>query len=523
MQRQLLVWPSIALSTALCCAGRGHAVATALRLLPSPRRERAMSGIAIALLGFAADAGADRAALPDRALDAARRRGRLHRYLSGSVAFFGYMKTNPYHQFANYTLSVIPLFILMGALAERAGIATALFKAAERALGRFRGGLAMAVIGACTAFGAICGSSVATTATFGRAALPELEKYKYDGGFATGTIAVGGTLGILIPPSVILVVYAITTEQNIAKLFQAALIPGLLAALFYCITIAIVVRRNPALAPMSEKIEVERAPRSFWPMLVGAALLAGIAAQWWRGVHRVGQCADPRPSGRADHARRQDRHAGDHDRHRRGRRHLRRRLHADRGRCRRRHRHAAGRPRAAHARLARHRGGDPPDGRDLRHDLHHPARRRGVRRLPGAVAAADGRRPRRSAALGLSPYVVLIAMLAFYILLGAVMDELAMILLTLPVFFPVIQALDFGMPPDEVAIWFGILVLIVVGIGLTAPPIGLNVFVISAMARNVPITATYRGVLPFIVADIIRLALCVAFPALSLWLVRALN
>ncbi len=159
-------------------------------------------------------------------------------YQSSWWAFFSYMKTNTYHQFANYTLSVIPLFILMGALAERSGLSTALFRAAEAFAGRMRGGLAMAVIWACTAFGAICGSSVATTATFGRAALPELLRYKYDGGFATGTIAVGGTLGILIPPSVILVVYAITTEQNIAKLFKAALIPGLMAALFYCIAIA---------------------------------------------------------------------------------------------------------------------------------------------------------------------------------------------------------------------------------------------------------------------------------------------
>ncbi len=131
-----------------------------------------------------------------------------------------YMKTNTYHQFANYTLSVIPLFILMGALAERAGIARALFQAAERAFARSRGGLGMALIGACTAFGAICGSSVATTATFGRAALPEFRKAGYDGGFAAATIAVGGTLGILIPPSVILVVYAITTEQNIASFFR---------------------------------------------------------------------------------------------------------------------------------------------------------------------------------------------------------------------------------------------------------------------------------------------------------------
>ena len=165
----------------------------------------------------------------------------------------------------------------MGALAERSGMSTALFRAAEAFAGRMRGGLAMAVIWACTAFGAICGSSVATTATFGRAALPELQRYKYDGGFATGTIAVGGTLGILIPPSVILVVYAITTEQNIAKLFKAALIPGLMAALFYCIAIALVVRRRPHLAP---DVEVHVGSRlqalaAIWPVLLIALTVVG--------------------------------------------------------------------------------------------------------------------------------------------------------------------------------------------------------------------------------------------------------
>ncbi|MGL5115125.1 MAG: TRAP transporter large permease subunit, partial [Beijerinckiaceae bacterium] len=207
-------------------------------------------------------------------------------WLSSPAALFAYMKTNSYHQFANYTLSVIPLFILMGALAERAGIAAALFKAAERALGGFRGGLAMAVIGACTAFGAICGSSVATTATFGRAALPELLRARYDGGLATGVIAVGGTLGILIPPSVILVVYAITTEQNIAKLFQAALIPGLLAALFYCLTIAILVRRNPTLAPPTAALVIEKPKQPLWPKLLAGALLAAAAYLFLSG--RIG-------------------------------------------------------------------------------------------------------------------------------------------------------------------------------------------------------------------------------------------
>jgi C4-dicarboxylate transporter, DctM subunit len=439
--------------------------------------------------------------------------------LSSSNAFLAYIKTNTYHQFANYTLSVIPLFILMGALAERAGIARALFKAAEGLFGRFRGGLGMAVIGACTAFGAICGSSVATTATFGRAALPELEKYGYDKGFSTGTIAVGGTLGILIPPSVILVVFAITTEQNIAKLFQAALIPGLMAALFYCLTIAIVVRRQPHLAPLAEPVVVERAPQPLWPRLLAGGLAALVAVQWARGGVDGGMAL-------------------------------------------------AGLGLAALVALVEVAvmpaillalvvvggiyGGvfTPTEGAavgavamlliglgqrslsfaDIVAALRQTAETSGMifiillgaevfgaflalSRLPTIAAETIG-------ASGLSPYMVLIAMLAFYILLGAVMDELAMILLTLPVFFPVIQGLDFGMPPDELAIWFGILVLTVVGIGLTAPPIGLNVFVISAIARNVPITATYRGVLPFIVADIIRLVLVLAMPGLALWLVR---
>jgi TRAP-type C4-dicarboxylate transport system permease large subunit len=480
-----------------------------------------MSGITVALLGFALMLVLIALRAPiGLSMLLVGSAGYMH--LAGGTAFFGYMKTNPYHQFANYTLSVIPLFILMGALAERGGIAAALFKSAAGAFGRFRGGLAMAVIGACTAFGAICGSSVATTATFGRAALPELERYKYEGGFATGTIAVGGTLGILIPPSVILVVYAITTEQNIAKLFQAALIPGLLAALFYCLTIALVVRRNPALAPMAGAVAVERPPRWLWSYVIGGVIVAGIALQWWRGridgdnALILGVLALPI-------------------------------MLVDK----------AVMPAIAIAIVVV--GGiyggvfTPTEGaavgaiamlvvglaqrslgwNDILQAIRQTAETSGMifmillgaevfgaflalSRLPAVAAETIG-------GSGFSPYVVLIAMLAFYILLGAVMDELAMILLTLPVFFPVVQALDFGMLPDEVAIWFGILVLIVVGIGLTAPPIGLNVFVISALARNVPIAATYRGVLPFIVVDIIRLALVVAVPGLALWLVRALN
>jgi len=400
--------------------------------------------------------------------------------IAGWSAFLNYMKSTPYFLFSNYTLSVIPLFILMGAFAERSGLSQDLFRAANALIGHRRGGMAMGVIGACTAFGAICGSSVATTATFGRAALPELERYRYAPSLATGTIAVGGTLGILIPPSVILVVYAISTEQNIVKLFQAALIPGLLATFFYCLAIAWRVRRDPDLAPPHPKADLaerRRAAMAVWPVLIVAVVVVG-------GIY--GGVFTPTEGA------------------------------------------AVGAVAMLAIALARR----SLSWEGFKTSLVQTAETTALiflillgaevfnaflafSQLPTTVAAmiTDARLP---------PFAVLATLLAFYLVLGAVMDELAMILLTLPVFFPIVTALDFGMPSDEVAIWFGILVLIVVGIGLTAPPIGLNVFVISAIARHVPIAQTYRGVLPFLATDLVRLALCAAFPSLSLLLVRLL-
>ncbi|HEY8580336.1 MAG TPA: TRAP transporter large permease [Beijerinckiaceae bacterium] len=401
--------------------------------------------------------------------------------ISSWTAFIGYMKTNSYHQFANYTLSVIPLFILMGALAEHSGLSTKLFRAAASLVGHLRGGLGYAVIVACTAFGAICGSSVATTATFGRAALPELQHFKYDSGLATGVIAVGGTLGILIPPSVILVVYAIATEQNIAKLFMAALIPGLLAAIFYCVTIALVVRRRPELAPQQTRmtrVESLRVIGAAWPVLIVAFVVVG-------GIY--GGVFTPTEGA------------------------------------------AVGVVAMLVIGLAQRSLG----WKEIRLSLMQTATTTGMifiillgSEVFNAFLALS-QLPMTAAAwitdLGLPPYAVLGVLLLFYIVLGAVMDELAMLLLTLPVFFPIVSALDFGLPPDETAIWFGVLVLVVVGIGLTAPPIGLNVFVISAIAKDTPITATYRGVLPFLAADVVRLGLIVAFPALALGMVRWLS
>jgi C4-dicarboxylate transporter, DctM subunit len=402
-------------------------------------------------------------------------------YFSGWTAFLSYMNTTPFYLFSNYTLSVIPLFILMGAIAERSGLSTKLFTAAASLIGHRRGGLGMALIGACTAFGAICGSSVATTATFARATLPEFKRYRYEPGFATGAIAVGGTLGILIPPSIILVVYAITTEQNIAKLFKAALIPGLMAAVFYCIVIALIARRNPDAAPAHAKVGRKERMASLlavWPVLLVAVVVVGgiyggvFTPTEGAGVGAVSMIVialTQRTLGWAEF-------------------------------------------------------------RDALLQTAETSAMIFIIILGSQVFEAflgRSQLPEKAAefvaGFGLPPLGVIAVLMLFYILLGAVMDELAMILLTLPVFFPIVSALDFGLLPDETAIWFGILVLIVVGIGLTCPPIGLNVFVVAAIAREVPMATIYRGVLPFIAADIVRLALVAAFPVLALWLVRLLD
>ena len=401
--------------------------------------------------------------------------------LAGWGPFLNYMKSTPYYLFSNYTLSVIPLFILMGALAERSGLSTRLFNAAASVLGHLRGGMAMAVIGACAAFGAICGSSVATTATFSRAALPELARYNYSPSLATGTVAVGGTLGILIPPSVILVVYAISTEQNIAKLFQAALIPGLIAAFFYCIVIALVVRLKPEAGPAHPRASREQRLSALvhvWPVAVIAVLVVG-------GIY--GGVFTPTEGAAVGAV-----------------------------------------AMVLLTTLQRTLGWN-----GFKESLTQTAETSAmifIIILGSEVFESFlglSQMPTKAAELitgtGLSPFAVIALMMLIYIVLGAVMDELAMILLTLPVFFPIVSALDLGMPGDEAAIWFGILVLIVVGIGLTAPPIGLNVFVVSSIARGVPITTTYAGVLPFIAADIVKLALVMLFPGLALAMVRWLN
>ncbi|WP_160000272.1 TRAP transporter large permease [Roseomonas sp. 18066] len=404
-----------------------------------------------------------------------------YQQIVGLDVLLNYLKATPYHLFANYTLSVIPLFILMGAIAERGGLARDLFTAAQALVGARRGGLAIGVIGACAAFGAVCGSSVATTATFARAALPELRRYNYAPGLATGTIAVGGTLGILIPPSVILVVYAISTEQNIAKLFMAALIPGLLATFSYVIAIMIQARLRPESMPAAPAMsgpEKRAALLRVLPVLsIAVAVIGGI----YGGIFTPTESA------------------------------------------------AIGVVATLAVALARRSLSLADFVAALRGTAETTAMIFAI--LLGAevfnaflaLTQAPDLLALWIAEQSLPAYGVLALLLASYIVLGAVMDELAMILLTLPVFFPVVTALDFGLTPEETAIWFGILVLIVVGIGLTAPPIGLNVFVVAGLARDVPMAKIYRGVMPYLAMDLLRLVLCTAFPALSLLLVRWLG
>jgi C4-dicarboxylate transporter, DctM subunit len=335
----------------------------------------------------------------------------------------------------------------------------------------------MAGIGACAGFGAICGSSLATAATMGQVALPELRKYNYSPALATGTMAAGGTLGILIPPSVVLVIYAILTEQNIAKLFIAALIPGLLAAFGYMIAIAIYVRLYPGSGPAGPKRTVAEKLQSLWNVwpiiLIFIIVIGGIYGGFFTPTE------------------------------------------------------AAAIGTIATGLLAVVQGMRWNDVIDC---FYGTAEATGMifLILLGAdmlnVFLALSQLPAEMAnwvgSSGFSPFLVLFSIIVIYLLLGCIMDSLSMILLTIPIFFPIIMGLDFwGLGQTDKAIWFGILALMVVEIGLITPPVGMNVYIINSMAKDVPMIETFRGVVPFLISDVTRVFLLVLFPSISLWLV----
>ncbi len=387
------------------------------------------------------------------------------------------MKVLAWNTNANYSLSIIPLFLLMGQFAARGGMSQALFNAAAAFLGHRKGGVAMAAIGASAGFGSICGSSLATAATMAQVALPELKRNGYAGGLATASLAAGGTLGILIPPSVVLVIYAILAEQNIAKLFLAAFVPGIIAAISYLIVIAIYVRLKPESAGHAARIPwKDRVPAliAVWPVVaIFFAVVGGIYLGWFTPTQAA----------------------------------------------------AVG---AAGAGLVAWVNGGL-DRKALVACFKETAVSTGMIFfiILGASVfnsfLAFSRLPQVGAewvtAQGFAPMTVLIIILLLYIIFGCIMDSLSMIVLTIPIFFPIVTAMDFGMSPEHFAIWFGILVLMVAEIGMITPPVGLNLFIISAMARDVPIRETYKGIIPFITADVFRIILLTAFPIISIFLV----
>ena len=401
--------------------------------------------------------------------------------LGDPLIFLAQLKNLAYSQFSLYDLSVLPMFVLMGNVSTRAGLSQDLFRAANAWLGWMRGGVAMAAIVACGGFGAVCGSSLATASTMGQVALPELRRYRYSPTLATGTLAAGGVLGILIPPSVVLVVYAIVVEASIVQMFIAAFIPGLIAVVFFLITIAIYVRVKPDAGPPGDRVSrkefIEATLRVGPVVAIFGMVIGGI----YFGLF------NPTPAA------------------------------------------AIGVFLVAAFGILR--GSIRWSG--MKTALLDTAKTTGMIYLIllGAqilnIFMARGGVPQAAADLmlhsGLSPIMILILLLIALIFLGCLMDSLSMILLTIPFFWPVISGLDFGMSQEHLKIWFGILALIVVELGLITPPVGMNVFVINALAKDVTMSQTFRGVMPFFVAELFRVAIIVAFPALSLWLPKVLS
>lgn len=391
-------------------------------------------------------------------------------YINSLGAGLMVLRTVPFTTFSNYGLSVIPLFILMGVICFHAGISRELYVGVHKWLGHLKGGLAMASVGACAFFAAVSGSSLATAATMGTVALPEMRRYKYDDALATGAIAAGGTMGILIPPSVPLVIYGILTNQSIGKLFLAGFIPGILEAVFYIITIAILCRFKPDWGPPGPKtrfVDKVGAIKSTWAVLILFPLVIGGI---YLGVFSPTEAAGVGACGAFIIAM------------------IRRRL----------------------------------SWSNLKNGLIETVKTTSmifiillgamilgyflaVTRLPFELAEmAEG--------LPVSRYVILIFVMVIFLFLGCVMDSLAIIILTVPIFFPLIDKLGFD------AIWFGILVVRAAEIGLITPPVGLNVFIIKGIAKDVPMYTIFRGIVPFLIADLFEVALLMAVPQISLFL-----
>lgn len=396
-------------------------------------------------------------------------------WLNGWAGTAYILGSSPFESIFPYSFSVIPLFVMMGVFASHAGLSRSLFNAINSFVGHRRGGLAVTTVGACAFFGAICGSSLATVATIGRVALPEMKRAGYDDSLATATVAAGGTLGVLIPPSVLLVIYGLLTQSSIGQLFIAALIPGILGAVLYALAIVVRVRRNPDLAPSSPRTgwtDRIRYLGQIWPVVVlFVTVIGGIYVGLFTpteaaAVGAVGAFLLALSSGKLS-------------------------------------------------------------ARALRESVAETAALTGMIFfiLIGAALfnffLENTGLPQfligRIEASGLSPLAVMVLILVFYLILGCFMDSMSMILLTVPLLAPVALQLDYSL------IWFGIVVVTVAEIGLITPPIGMNLFVVQAATRGVSSGTVVRGILPFVAADLLRLVLLLAFPALVLWLPGAMS
>ena len=380
------------------------------------------------------------------------------------------LATEPSAAMATEGLAVIAMFLLMGNLAHLGGLSDELYRLATVFLGHRRGGLIFATIGACAGFGAVCGSSVATAATMARIALPQMLERGYAKSLAAGAIAAGGTLGMIVPPSVVMILYGILTENSIITLFLAAVIPGLLAVVFYFAAIAVAVRLDPDAAPLSAPatgLERRRVTRSSWAVILLAVVVSGGI---YSGIFTVNEAAAV-------------------------------------GAC------VALLLALARGRL-RWRGflsclGDTASNTGLIFVIvigasvfSYFATLSG---LPGATVAWIE-------AMGLPPLAVVMLLMAFYLILGAIFDTIAAMVLTLPFVYPLVVGLGYD------PIWWGVIMIVVIELGMITPPIGINVFVLHGMAKDLPLGTIFRGVVPFVFADLARLLVLILFPALSLWL-----
>lgn len=391
-------------------------------------------------------------------------------YLNGWMGAAFILGSSPFESIFPYSLSVVPLFVVMGVFAARAGLSRSLFDVVNSFLGHVRGGLAVAAVGACALFGAICGSSLATVATMGRVAVPEMQRHGYAPSLASASIAAGGTLGVLIPPSILLVLYGILTQTSIGQLFIGAIIPGLLGALLYGIAIVIRVRMAPELAPSVARSGWRKRIATLgrvWGVLgLFVLVIGGIYLGWFSpteaaAVGAAGAFVLALISGELN-----------------------------RGVLSEAVRETAGLTGMIFFILI---------GASL---FNYFLETTG---LPSGLIELIQ-------TSGLGPVAVLILIMLFYVVLGCFMDSLSMILLTVPFLAPVAQAMGFDM------IWFGILIVTVAEIGLITPPIGMNLFVVQATHPDLNQRTIIAGILPFILADVVRLILIAAVPALVLWL-----